>query len=365
MELVKPTILPEHYRTMSTEEKVKRIRQAKAYFGSELLIPGHHYQREEVIQFADATGDSLQLAQLCAKSDAAFIVFCGVHFMAETADMLTSRRQTVLLPDLAAGCSMADMATHAQTKRAWKSLTELYGNTLVPLTYVNSTAAIKAFCGEHGGACLTSSNAKEMVSWALGQKERLLFLPDQHLGRNTAAEIGIPLEQMAVWCPHKNELERVADTSLEDIKIILWKGHCSVHEKFTVTQIDEKRAKSPDMTIIVHPECSYDVVQAADDAGSTHHIIQVIQQAHSGSKWAVGTEMNLVNRLAKQHPDKQIESLNPFMCPCLTMNRIDLEHLCWTLDLLREGVYQFEIKVPEAITKYAKVALDRMLLSVK
>ncbi|WP_059102788.1 quinolinate synthase NadA [Shouchella shacheensis] len=356
--------LPKEYRQMTSNEKMARIQKTKAHFGSDLLIPGHHYQREDVIQFADFTGDSLQLAQMCEQNTASFIVFCGVHFMAETADMLTTSSQRVMLPDLQAGCSMADMASISQTNRAWEELTDLFGDTILPLTYVNSTAAIKAFCGRHGGACVTSSNAAQMIQWALTQKERLLFLPDQHLGRNTAAKLGISLREMAVWDPISHRLELEEGTSPDHIRVILWKGHCSVHEKFTVGQIQELREKEPQTQVIVHPECPYDVVQAADEAGSTHHIIETIKAAPPGTSWAVGTEMNLVKRLALTHSDKRIVSLNENMCPCLTMNRIDLEHLTWTLDLLREGEYQYEIKVKEEVAVEARLALERMLTHV-
>ncbi|WP_078390846.1 quinolinate synthase NadA [Shouchella patagoniensis] len=356
--------LPEYYREMTDDEKKARIKRAKEHFGSRLLIPGHHYQREDVIQFADFTGDSLQLAQICEESKADFIVFCGVHFMAETADMLTKDRQTVLLPDLAAGCSMADMASISQTERAWTKLIDLFGDTILPLTYVNSTAEIKAFCGQKGGACVTSSNAENMVKWALENKQRLLFLPDQHLGRNTAYALGIPLHRMAVWNPRTDELELTNGGTIEDVIVILWKGHCSVHEKFTLAQIDDIRQNSPNTKVIVHPECSHEVVQAADMAGSTHYIIETIKNAKPGTRWAVGTEMNLVKRLASIHSDKEISSLNANMCPCLTMNRIDLEHLCRTLDLLMDGVKQFEINVPKDTTNYAKMALERMLIHV-
>jgi quinolinate synthase len=352
--------LPDVYRQMTRVELEERIRQHKERLRKKLLMLGHHYQRDEVFQFADQTGDSLQLAQMAAKEkEAQFIVFCGVHFMAETADLLTSEEQTVLLPDLRAGCSMADMADIHQTERAWERLQLMFGDTILPLTYVNSTAAIKAFCGRNGGATVTSSNAKKMLEWAFTQKERLLFLPDQHLGRNTAYELGIPLEAMAVWNPETERLE--TDQPLENIRVILWKGHCSVHEKFTVKHIEHLRKNEPDMSIIVHPECTHDVVIHADDAGSTHYIIKTIESADSGTKWAVGTEMNLVNRLANEHPDKEIVSLNPTMCPCLTMNRIDIEHLCWSLDQLAEGVFQHPIKVEDKDRGPALLALQRML----
>ncbi|GGH78451.1 quinolinate synthase [Pullulanibacillus pueri] len=352
--------LPEKYRTMPTEVMEERVREIKADFGERLFIPGHHYQKDEVIQFADATGDSLQLAQVAAKNKAAkFIVFCGVHFMAETADILTPDEQTVVLPDRRAGCSMADMADIHQTERAWDVFQEAFGNTILPLTYVNSTAAIKAFCGEHGGATVTSSNAKAMLQWAFTQKERILFLPDQHLGRNTAVELGISLEEMVVWDPIKHAFEGEADP--EKVKVILWKGHCSVHEKFTVANIEYLRKKDPEYHIIVHPECSYEVVQAADHAGSTKSIIETLEAAPKGSKWAVGTEMNLVNRLQKTMTDKEIISLNPMMCPCLTMNRIDLPHLVWSLEQLVVGEPTNIIKVDEHTANLALLALERML----
>ncbi|MFC4184708.1 quinolinate synthase NadA [Saccharococcus thermophilus] len=352
--------MPESYKTMSMEEMEARVRAIKERFGKRLFIPGHHYQKDEVIQFADATGDSLRLAQVAAQNtEAEYIVFCGVHFMAETADILTSDRQKVILPDMRAGCSMADMADITQVERAWPILQDLFGSTILPLTYVNSTAAIKAFVGRHGGATVTSSNAKKMVEWAFTQKERIFFLPDQHLGRNTAYELGVSLDEMAIWDPHADRLYYEGDMS--EIKVILWKGHCSVHENFTVRQIEHIRKTKPDMNIIVHPECSWDVVQKADYAGSTKYIIETIRNAPSGSKWAIGTEMNLVNRLMREHPDKEIISLNPYMCPCLTMNRIDLPHLLWALEALEKGIVVNPITVPEAIAKDAKQALDRML----
>lgn len=352
--------MPESYKTMSMEEMEVRVQSIKEKFGKKLFIPGHHYQKDEVIQFADATGDSLRLAQVAAQnSEAEYIVFCGVHFMAETADILTSDHQKVILPDMRAGCSMADMADITQVERAWPILQELFGDTILPLTYVNSTAAIKAFVGRHGGAAVTSSNAKKMVEWAFMQKERIFFLPDQHLGRNTAYELGISLDEMAVWDPHTDRLEYKGD--IKKIKVILWKGHCSVHENFTVRNIEHIRRTKPDMNIIVHPECSWDVVQQADYAGSTKYIIETIRNAPSGSKWAIGTEMNLVNRLMREHPDKEIISLNPYMCPCLTMNRIDLPHLLWALESLERGEIVNQIIVPPLIAKDAAQALERML----
>ncbi|MGE6629087.1 quinolinate synthase NadA [Bacillus sp. NPDC077027] len=354
------TMIPEHYKQLSHHEMQKRVMEIKKTFGKKLFIPGHHYQKDEVIQFADVTGDSLQLAQIAAQNrEAEYIAFCGVHFMAETADMLTLDHQTVVLPDMRAGCSMADMANMKQTDRAWERLTALFGETILPLTYVNSTADIKAFVGKHGGATVTSSNAKKVLKWALAQKERILFLPDQHLGRNTAFELGIPLEEMAVWDQIQEKL--ITDQPLENIKMILWKGHCSVHEKFTMKNIQDVREKDPNIQILVHPECTHEVVTASDMAGSTKYIIDTIEQAEAGSKWAIGTEMNLVNRIIHHHPDKQIESLNPDMCPCLTMNRIDLPHLLWSLESIEKKEPVGMIKVDKDITKQALFALHRML----
>ncbi|MDR4948725.1 quinolinate synthase NadA [Neobacillus cucumis] len=356
--LQKNAMIPEKYKQMTREELENRVIEVKKQLGSRLFIPGHHYQKDEVIQFADATGDSLKLAQLSAENtEAEFIVFCGVHFMAETADILTNDNQKVFLPDMRAGCSMADMADIEQTERAWEKLQALFGDTILPLTYVNSTAAIKSFVGAHGGATVTSSNAETMVKWALGMKERILFLPDQHLGRNTAADLGIGLDEMAIWNPITNELEY--DGEVSNIRVILWKGHCSVHENFTVQNVADTRSQYPDMKIIVHPECRREVVELADMAGSTSYIINAIEQAEPGSSWAIGTEMNLVNRIINEHPDKQIISLNPHMCPCLTMNRIDLPHLVWSLDTLEDT--NNIIKVDPEISENAKLALDRML----
>lgn len=345
---------------MTVEQMEQRVREIKEKFGERLYIPGHHYQKDEVIQFADDIGDSLQLAQLAAKNKRAeYIVFCGVHFMAETSDILTNPDQKVILPDLNAGCSMADMANIQQTEQSWKILTKILGDSLIPLTYVNSTAAIKSFVGKHGGATLTSSNAKKILSWAFTQKERVLFLPDQHLGRNTAYDLGIPLEEMAVWDPILERLEYEGD--VENIKIILWKGHCSVHQNFTEENVNQIRNKEPEMKIIVHPECKFEVVQMADENGSTNKIIKTIENAPKGSKWAIGTETNLVNRLIKQHPDKEIVSLNPFTCNCYTMNRIDLPHLLDSLEKLEQGQVENEIIVEQEIAEDAILALNRML----
>jgi len=352
--------LPEKYKNMSAKELEERAAEIKQTLGKRLFVPGHHYQKDEVIQFADTTGDSLKLAQVAADNkEAEFIVFCGVHFMAETADILTDEKQKVYLPDMRAGCSMADMADIYQTDRAWEQLQLLFGDTIMPLTYVNSTAAIKAFVGINGGATVTSSNAEKMVSWALEQKQRLLFLPDQHLGRNTAYNLGIPLENMAVWNPITDQLEY--DGDIEKIQVILWKGHCSVHENFTVENIRKVRSDYPDMKIIVHPECRREVVALSDYAGSTNYIIDVIEKAAPNTAFAIGTEMNLVKRIIKDHPDKQIISLNPHMCPCLTMNRIDLAHFVWCLESLETGFEENRIIVEESTAKQAKLALERML----
>lgn len=352
--------LPKRYQQLSVAEMENRIREIKANFGDRLFIPGHHYQKDEVIQFADARGDSLKLAQICAEMPGAeFIAFCGVHFMAETADMLTGPGQKVILPDMRAGCSMADMADIDQTEAGWEKMQDIWGDTILPLTYVNSTAAIKGFVGKHGGATVTSSNAKKMLEWAFAQKERILFLPDQHLGRNTAFDLGIPLDQMAVWAPLEGKFEY--EGNFEEVKVILWKGHCSVHEKFNVKHIENLRERESDVNIIVHPECTFDVVQASDFNGSTSFIINTIENAAPRTKWAIGTEMNLVNRLAEENPDKDIVSLNPFMCPCLTMNRIDLPHLLWSLEKLEQGEVVNQITVPQHVAKYAVLALRRML----
>lgn len=356
----KPNVLPEIYRDMSVRDLEDRVREIKAKLGKKLYIPGHHYQKDEVIQFADDTGDSLKLAQLSAENqNAEYIVFCGVHFMAETADILTGKKQKVFLPDMRAGCSMADMADIYQTERAWIKLKELFGDTIIPLTYINSTASIKAFVGKNGGATVTSSNAEKMVNWAFTQKERLLFLPDQHLGRNTAFNLGVGLDEMAVWNPIQDKLE--FEGPIEKIKVILWKGHCSVHENFTVENIRNVREKYPEMKVIVHPECKREVVELSDLNGSTNYIIEAINSSVPGTSWAIGTEMNLVKRIINRHPDKHIISLNPHMCPCLTMNRIDLPHLVWCLDSIEKGSQHNIIEVEHEVAKQAKIALEKML----
>ncbi|MFD2922464.1 quinolinate synthase NadA [Halobacillus naozhouensis] len=359
LESSSPTI-PERYLEMDNKELSERVQQVKVQMGTRLFLPGHHYQKDEVIEFADVRGDSLKLAQISASQhEAEAIVFCGVHFMAETADILTRDDQKVYLPDMRAGCTMADMANFTQTEKAWERLMKDFDDTILPLTYVNSTAAIKAFVGKHGGATVTSSNAKQMIQWAFTQKERILFLPDQHLGRNTAYDLGISLDDMAVWDPIKEEL--VYEGDFDDVKVILWKGHCSVHENFTVANVWQVREQNPDMNIIVHPECRREVVALSDDAGSTNHIIKTIEQSPPGSSWAIGTEMNLVNRIIKEHPDQHIISLNPNMCPCLTMNRIDLPHLAWSLESIAQGEPTNLIEVDKEIAIDAEQALQRML----
>ncbi|MDV2886608.1 quinolinate synthase NadA [Alkalihalophilus pseudofirmus] len=357
-----PTI-PAYYKQMSDQDLIKRASYIKSELGDTLFIPGHHYQKDEVIQFADVTGDSLQLARLSASNQTArYIVFCGVHFMAETADILTNDEQTVILPDMRAGCSMADMATKDQTEAAWEKLTDEFGDTIIPLTYVNSSAEIKAFVGRNGGATVTSSNAKAMLEWAFTKKKRILFLPDQHLGRNTAYELGIPLDEMVIWNQLTEEVE--GSCKKDKVKMILWKGHCSVHEKFRLEHVHKIRAEEPERKIIVHPECTWDVVDASDDAGSTKYIIDQIKAAPKGTKWAIGTEMNLVNRLMNTHPDQSIRSLNPDMCPCLTMNRIDLPHFVWTLEQIAEEQPVNVIKVDEETAQSAKLAIERMFTCV-
>lgn len=356
-----PSQLPEVYRNLSSEELDERILRAKQQLGQDLVILGHHYQRDDVIQYADFRGDSLKLARIGAQQrDAKYIVFCGVHFMAETADTLAAEGQMVILPDMRAGCSMADMADIEDVEEAWEILQEQFGDTIIPVTYVNSTAAIKAFVGRHGGTTCTSSNAKQVLEWAFSRKKRILFLPDQHLGRNTAYEMGIPLEQMIIWNPGTGQMEDVKG-EMGEVRMILWKGHCSVHQKFTPEQVHRVRERDPQMKVIVHPECCFEVVQLADFSGSTEYIIKTISSAPAGSRWAVGTEVNLVQRLAQEHPDQHIVLLSATMCPCLTMNRIDRPHLLWALESILEGHPIHHITVDDETKYWSKVALDRML----
>jgi quinolinate synthase len=350
----------------SDPDLVARAAAAKAKLGDRVFVLGHHYQRDEVIQFADVTGDSFKLARdAAARPDAEYIVFCGVHFMAESADILTSPDQKVILPDLAAGCSMADMARLAQVEDAWDALVDAgIADQVVPITYMNSSADIKAFCGRHGGAVCTSSNADVALEWAFAEKgpdAKVLFLPDQHLGRNTAVlKLGLELGDCVVWNPLKPNGGLTAD-ELRDAKMILWKGHCSVHGRFSAAVVDELRATIPGVNILVHPECAHEVVLGADLVGSTEFIIKTIEAAEPGSSWAIGTELNLVKRLAKDHPDKQIVFLDKTVCYCSTMNRIDLPHLVWALESLVEGTVVNQIEVDPETEQWAKVALQRML----
>jgi quinolinate synthase len=342
---------------------VERARAAKAALGDRVFVLGHHYQRDEVIAFADVTGDSFRLAQqAAARPEAEFIVFCGVHFMAESADILTGPGQAVLLPDLAAGCSMADMATFEQVERCWEDLTAAgVADDTVPVSYMNCSAAIKGFTGRHGGTICTSSNAKRALDWALARGTKVLFMPDQHLGRNTAVlEMGLTLEDCVVYDPHKPGGGLTA-AQLQAATMILWKGHCSVHGRFTVDSVRDVRERVPGVNVLVHPECKHEVVQAADLVGSTEFIIRTLDAAPAGSAWAIGTELNLVRRLAKAHPDKTVVFLDKTVCFCSTMNRIDLPHLVWTLESLVEGRVVNQITVEPETARYAKAALDQML----
>jgi quinolinate synthase len=364
--------LPERYLSLSDEEMDRRIAAARAALGRRLVILGHHYQRDEVIKFADYTGDSYKLAGEIAKHpEAEFIVFCGVHFMAESADVLSAPHQQVILPDLAAGCSMADMAEPGQLEMCWSDLEQMgiagrgAGapglSGVVPVTYINSAASIKAFVGERGGVVCTSSNAGATLKWAWARGERVLFLPDQHLGRNTAYKMGVPLDDMVVWDP--DEIFGGLDPDVvKRARIILWKGHCSVHTRFTVRQIENLRAQHPGLKVIVHPEVPWEVVQAADDSGSTEYIIKTVKNSPAGSMWAVGTEIHLVNRLARDvAPERTVMSIDQFGCLCSTMFRVSPNHLLWTLEGLVAGEVHNRIIVPDDQKHWTKVALDRML----
>jgi quinolinate synthase len=342
---------------------VDRARRARAALGDRVFVLGHHYQRDEVIQFADVTGDSFKLARdAAARPEAEYIVFCGVHFMAESADILTADNQQVVLPDLAAGCSMADMARLVQVEDAWARLADAgVADVTVPITYMNSSADIKAFCGRHGGAVCTSSNAKRSLEWAFERGEKVLFLPDQHLGRNTAVlELGLSLDDCVVIDPHKPDFG-VTDQQLRDATMLLWRGHCSVHGRFSAESVADVRERIPGVNVLVHPECKHEVVTQADYVGSTEYIIKTIAAAPAGSAWAVGTELNLVKRLGQQHPDKTVVFLDKTVCFCSTMNRIDLPHLVWALENLVEGRVVNRIEVDPDTAHWARVALDRML----
>ena len=342
---------------------VERAHAARKALGSRAMILGHHYQRDEVIDFADITGDSFKLAQAAASNpEAELIIFCGVHFMAESADILTTEDQKVILPDLAAGCSMADMAAANQVHAAWAVFEKLgIAARTTPITYMNSTAAIKAFTGENGGAVCTSSNAERAMSWAFEQGEKIFFLPDQHLGRNTAVlKLGLSLEDCVLWYPWKPN-GGLTDQQLLDAKVILWRGHCSVHGRFSLENINDVRARVSDVNVLVHPECQHEVVSHADFVGSTEFIIRTIENSAPGSKWAIGTELNLVQRLARTYNDREILFLDKTVCYCSTMNRIDLPHLVWAMETLAAGRLVNEIRVDPATTHHARVALDRML----
>jgi quinolinate synthase len=351
----------------SDPDLVERARVAKAALGEQVFVLGHHYQRDEVIEFADVTGDSFKLAQQAAgRPEAPFVVFCGVHFMAESADILTGEHQQVVLPDLAAGCSMADMAAIAQVEDAWDDLVDAgVADDVVPVSYMNSTAAIKAFTGRHGGTICTSSNARTALTWAFAQRPegrgKVLFLPDQHLGRNTAVlELGLSLDDCVVYDPHK-PLGGLTRQQLQDARMILWRGHCSVHGRFSLESVHDVRERIPGVQVLVHPECRNEVVSVADHVGSTEKIIKTLEAAPAGSAWAVGTELNLVRRLARQHPDKQVVFLDKTVCFCSTMNRIDLPHLVWSLESLAAGRVVNRIVVEPDVAHWARVALDQML----
>ena len=354
--------LPDRYLALSDDEMAERIARARADLGERLLILGHHYQRDEVIRFADCTGDSFKLARQAAdRHRADYVVFCGVHFMAESADVLSAPHQQVILPDLAAGCSMADMAAAEQLEDCWGELQALGGTDVVPVTYINSAASIKAFCGERRGVVCTSGNAEPTLRWAWARGRQILFLPDQHLGRNTAYRMGVPLDEMVVWDPDLPN-GGVEPDDLRSARLILWRGHCSVHTRFTVSQVEHLRRTHPGVRVIVHPECTWDVVQAADDSGSTEYIIDKVTSSPPGSVWAIGTEIHLVSRLAAElAPERTILTVDPIGCLCSTMFRVSPNHLLWVLDALRDGVVHNRIVVPEREKEWTRVALDRML----
>lgn len=355
--------LPDLYQTLSDEQLTSRIQAVRARWGSRLVILAHHYQRPEIVALSDVRGDSLQLAQFAATQgkDSQYIVFCGVHFMAETADMLKTGDQQVILPDLGAGCDLADAADADDVIRAWDHVVRAVGHEdILPITYINSTAALKAFVGQKGGIVCTSSNAETIIQWALDTHRLLFFYPDQHLGRNTCVKLGIPLSQTAVWNPHKADGGLSQDV-LKSARVLLWEGCCPVHQMFTATQISKIRQKDPEFRIIAHPECSLDVVSQSDAVGSTDFIVRSIANSPAGSKWAVGTELNLVSRIASENPDKTVISINPFLCLCGTMNRIDKKHLAWALDSIDQGTPHNVIRVGEPDRTFAKQALLRML----
>ncbi len=356
------TALPDRYVNASPDELAAWIGAAKATLGGRLLILGHHYQRDEVMRWADARGDSFGLSRLAASnSKADYIVFCGVHFMAESADILTAEHQVVVLPDLNAGCSMADMADLDSVETAWTELAAVTDiERIVPITYMNSSAALKAFVGQNGGAVCTSSNARSVVSWALGRDDKLLFFPDQHLGRNTAFQLGFGPADLRVWDP-KRDLGGLEDTDVKEATFLLWKGHCSVHQRFKVAHVEDFRQANPGGLVVVHPECAAEVVAVADQVGSTDFIIKAVEAAPPRTVIGVGTEIHLVQRLAAEHPDRTVVSLDPLVCPCSTMFRIDAAHLAWCLENLIEGTVVNRITVDAETAGWARVALERML----
>jgi quinolinate synthase len=353
--------LPDRYTAATQEQLESWIGEAKATLGDRLLILGHHYQRDEVMRWADARGDSFGLSRLAAGSVAEYIVFCGVHFMAESADILTGGERHVILPDLNAGCSMADMADLDSVEEAWDALAAVTDiERIVPITYMNSSAALKAFVGRKGGAVCTSSNARAVVTWALSRGDKLLFFPDQHLGRNTGFQLGMTAGDMRVWDP-KRELGGLDEKDVKEATLLLWKGHCSVHQRFKVAHVDAFRAEHPDGIVVVHPECAHEVVEVADQVGSTDFIIKAVDAAPAGSVLGIGTEIHLVRRLAAEHPDRTVVSLDPLVCPCSTMFRIDAPHLAWVLENLVEGTVVNQIKVDPSTAEEARMALERML----
>jgi quinolinate synthase len=355
------SLLPESYVELSEQELDERIGQARATLGSRVVILGHHYQRDEVVKFADYRGDSLKLSRLAAsRKEAEYIVFCGVHFMAESADILRNEHQVVILPDLNAGCSMADMADLEQVEVCWDAVIGGAEGKVVPVTYINSTAAIKGFVGRQGGAVCTSSNARKVMEWALRQGKKGLFIPDEHLGRNTAYRMGIPLDEVAVWNPH-DEMGGLTEDEIQRARVILWKGHCSVHQRFLPQHVERARKDYPGIRIVVHPECRWDVCEMADDVGSTEFIIRKVEEGGPGNKFAVGTEIHLVKRLAQEHPDRFVVSLDDCGCLCSTMFRISPQHLCWVLENLVAGQVVNQVQVDEETRHWAHLALDRML----
>jgi quinolinate synthase len=361
------------YKSLANEELAARIDEVRREFGRKLLILGHHYQQDEVIAHTDLGGDSYQLSQMAAaQTECRYIVFCGVHFMAETADILANRpeklaerhgeRVTVILPDMAAGCSMADMAAIDQVEAAWADLGEVIDtDDITPVTYINSAAILKAFCGRNGGIVCTSSNAKAVLEWSFKRTKRVFFFPDQHLGRNTALQLGITNEQMPVFNPFGGDLGGNSEAAIENSKVILWNGHCSVHQMFQKVHVEQFRAKYPGIKILVHPECPQEVNDLADVSGSTSKIIKTVEASPPGTKWAIGTELHLVNRLKQQHPEQEIHFLSPVVCMCATMYRIDLAHLCWSLENLRAGTPVNVLEVDDDVAKWSLVALERML----